>query len=102
MTKSVHGRPSREPYWRQVLARWKRCGLSVRAFCGAEGQVVGRHGVGYDHIEVPAATERGILVLTTPGANTESVCQHAFGLMIGLSKYFPQTMAALIDDDRSR
>ena len=37
MAKSVHGRPSREPYWRQVLARWKRSGLSVRAFCGAEG-----------------------------------------------------------------
>jgi phosphoglycerate dehydrogenase-like enzyme len=65
-------------------------------------KVVGRHGVGYDHIDVPAATERGVLVLTTPGANTESVCQHAFGLMIGLSKCFPQTMAALIDDDLSR
>ncbi len=37
MAKSVHGRHSRESYWRQVLARWKRSGLSVRAFCGAEG-----------------------------------------------------------------
>ena len=37
MAKSVHGRPRRESYWRQVLARWKRSGLSVRAFCGAEG-----------------------------------------------------------------
>ena len=37
MARSVSGRPSREPYWRQVLARWKRSGLSVRAFCGAEG-----------------------------------------------------------------
>src|SRR3954466_10396588 len=27
----------REPYWRRVLARWKRSGLSVRAFCRAEG-----------------------------------------------------------------
>jgi transposase len=36
MAKSVHARPSREPYWRQVIARWKRSGLSVRAFCGAE------------------------------------------------------------------
>ncbi len=63
--------------------------------CGARLRVVGRHGVGFDHIDVPAATERGILVLTTPGANTESVCEHAFGFMIGLSKFFPQTMAAL-------
>jgi transposase-like protein len=37
MAKSGSGRPSRESYWRQVLARWKRSGLSVRAFCGAEG-----------------------------------------------------------------
>ncbi len=37
MARSVSGRPSREPYWRQVLARWKRSGLSVRAFCEAEG-----------------------------------------------------------------
>ena len=57
--------------------------------------VIGRHGVGYDHIDVPAATVRGVHVVTTPGANTESVCQHAFGFMIGLSKYFPQVMAAL-------
>jgi transposase len=27
----------RESYWRQVLARWRRSGLSVRAFCRAEG-----------------------------------------------------------------
>src|SRR6185312_6646475 len=37
MAKSLHGRPGRESYWRQVHARWKRSGLSVRAFCGAEG-----------------------------------------------------------------
>jgi transposase len=27
----------REPYWRRVLGRWRRSGLSVRAFCQAEG-----------------------------------------------------------------
>ncbi len=36
MAKTVRGRPSRVPYWRQAIARWKRSGLSVRAFCGAE------------------------------------------------------------------
>jgi hypothetical protein len=28
---------SRETYWRSVLARWKRSGLSVRTFCRFEG-----------------------------------------------------------------
>jgi hypothetical protein len=27
----------RDPYWRMVLARWRRSSLSVRAFCRAEG-----------------------------------------------------------------
>ncbi len=27
----------RESYWRQVLARWRRSGLSVRTFCKAQG-----------------------------------------------------------------
>src|SRR5450432_2818406 len=27
----------REPYWRLILARWKRSGLAIRAFCRAEG-----------------------------------------------------------------
>jgi hypothetical protein len=27
----------RQSYWRRVLARWRRSGLSVRAFCRAEG-----------------------------------------------------------------
>lgn len=58
-------------------------------------QVVGRHGVGYDHVDVPAATERGIYVVTTPGANTGAVAEHAIAFMIGLSKHFTQQGIAL-------
>ena len=58
-------------------------------------KVVGRHGVGFDEIDVEAATELGVQVLSTPGANTESVNQHAFAFMIGLSKHFPRMMTAL-------
>lgn len=53
-------------------------------------KVIGRHGVGYDHVDIKAATARGILVVYTPGANTESVAEHALAMMIGLSKHFPQ------------
>src|SRR5437588_6019408 len=73
--------------------------------CAPRLRVVGRHGVGFDHIDIEAATERGVFVVTTPGANTESVCEHAFGLMIGLSKHFPQQMASLLAgryDDRTK
>ncbi|RUL81743.1 hydroxyacid dehydrogenase [Tautonia sociabilis] len=60
-------------------------------------KVVGRHGVGVDHVDVPAATERGILVVSTPGANKEAVAEHVFAFMIGLSKHFPLQMKALAE-----
>ena len=63
---------------------------------GTKLKVVGRHGVGYDQIDVPAATARGIQVVYTPGANTQSVAEHVYALMIGLSRHFPRMSAGLI------
>jgi D-3-phosphoglycerate dehydrogenase len=60
-------------------------------------KVVGRHGVGFDHIDIDAATERGIQVVSTPGANTESVVEHTLAMMIGLSKHFNQQTRALAE-----
>jgi hypothetical protein len=36
MAKPVQVREGREPYWRQVVERWNRSGLAVRAFCRRE------------------------------------------------------------------
>lgn len=62
---------------------------------GMDLKVVGRHGVGYDQIDIDAATARGIQVVYTPGANTQSVAEHVFALMIGLSRHFPRMTAEL-------
>ncbi len=62
---------------------------------GRELKVVGRHGVGYDQIDINAATERGIQVVYTPGANTQSVAEHVFAFLISLSKHFPRMTSAL-------
>lgn len=43
-------------------------------------------GVGYDHIDVNAASERGIYVANTRGSNAESVAEHVFALMLCLSR----------------
>jgi D-3-phosphoglycerate dehydrogenase len=67
--------------------------------CDRNLKVVGRHGVGFDQIDIPEATGRGIQVLYTPGANTESVCEHVFAMMIGVSKHFPHMMSALAAGD---
>jgi D-3-phosphoglycerate dehydrogenase / 2-oxoglutarate reductase len=73
--------------------------------CGQNLRVIGRHGVGYDQVDVPAATERGILVVYTPGANTQGVAEHVFAMMIGVSKCFPGQMKALVEgryNDRTK
>ena len=47
---------------------------------------VARHGVGVDNIDVKAATKRGLPVCFAPGANTESVAEHAILLMLAMGK----------------
>ena len=49
-------------------------------------KVIGRHGVGYDNIDIRAATERGIPVVYTPYAPAESVANHVIGLILALAK----------------
>ncbi|MGE4485472.1 MAG: hydroxyacid dehydrogenase [Oscillospiraceae bacterium] len=49
-------------------------------------KVIGRTGVGYDSVDVKKATELGIPVVITPGANNRSVAEHAVALMFALSK----------------
>lgn len=48
--------------------------------------VIGRHGVGYDTVDIAAATERGIPVVYTPAANTESVAEISLGFIICLGR----------------
>lgn len=50
-------------------------------------------GVGYDHVDVKAASERGIYVANTSGSNAGSVAEHAFALMLCLSRRILRTDA---------
>ena len=45
-------------------------------------RVVARVGVGVDSIDLDAATEAGVVVTTTPGANIEAVADHTLGLVL--------------------
>ncbi len=49
-------------------------------------RVIGRAGVGLDNIDLAAAHERGIVVVSTPAAATHSVAELTVGLMIGLER----------------
>lgn len=49
-------------------------------------RIVSRFGVGYDAIDVPAATELGIWVTTTPGTNEHSVADAAIAMILMLAR----------------
>lgn len=49
-------------------------------------KVIGRTGIGYDTIDIQAATAHGIPVVVTPGANNRSVAEHAVAMIFALSK----------------
>src|SRR5262249_7165227 len=49
-------------------------------------RVIARTGVGYDAIDVPAATARRIVVAITPGTNQESVAEQTFALLLALTR----------------
>jgi D-3-phosphoglycerate dehydrogenase / 2-oxoglutarate reductase len=49
-------------------------------------QVVARIGVGYDAVEVPALTMRRVPLMVAGTANSTSVAEHAFHLMMALAK----------------
>ncbi|MBQ6075008.1 MAG: hydroxyacid dehydrogenase [Lachnospiraceae bacterium] len=52
-------------------------------------QMITKTGIGMDHVDIPAATEKGILVTNTPGQNTLTVAEHAITLMLALLKKLP-------------
>jgi len=52
--------------------------------------VISRTGAGVDNVDVPAATEMGILVTCVPGANTNSVVEHTLSLILALVKFLPR------------
>lgn len=63
---------------------------------GGDLVVVGRAGVGLDNVDVPAATERGVMVVNAPTSNILSVAEHAMGLLLAQARNIPQAHAALV------
>jgi D-3-phosphoglycerate dehydrogenase len=53
-------------------------------------KVVGRAGIGVDNIDVPAATQRGIVVMNTPHGNSITTAEHAIAMMFALARQLPQ------------
>ena len=63
-----------EPYTHRVLS----ANPSLR--------VIARAGVGYDAVDLAAATEHGVAVAIAPGTNQDAVAEHTFALILALAK----------------
>ena len=59
-------------------------------------RVIARAGVGYDRVNVPESTRRGIAVCITPTANHEGVVEQVFALIFGFAK------GVVVNDARTR
>jgi D-3-phosphoglycerate dehydrogenase len=53
-------------------------------------EVIGRHGVGLDNVDIIAASERGIPVTFTPYGPTESTAEHALLLILATARRLAQ------------
>ena len=58
-------------------------------------KVIGRAGAGVDNIDVKAASEKGIVVLNTPGGNAEAAGELAVAMMFALAREIPRADAAM-------
>lgn len=52
-------------------------------------QVVSRHGVGYDAVDVPALTDHGVALCIAPRSNAPSVAEQAMMFILALAKQMP-------------
>lgn len=71
-----------------MLIRTAECPREVLA-AGKNIKIVARHGVGYDNIDVAAATELGMWVTNTPQALSESVAEFTLATLLMAAKNIP-------------
>jgi D-3-phosphoglycerate dehydrogenase len=62
---------------------------------GPRLRIVARAGTGVDNVDVEAASGRGILVVNAAGANSISVAEHAWALMLALARAIPAADRAM-------
>ena len=61
-------------------------------------RVIAKHGVGVDNIDLDAASARGVVVTSTPGANSLAVAEHAVALMLALAKRLSESDRMVRED----
>ncbi len=58
-------------------------------------RIIGRAGVGVDNVDVSVATERGVIVVNSPGGNTLAAAELTVALLLALARNIPQAYASM-------
>jgi D-3-phosphoglycerate dehydrogenase len=58
---------------------------------GSQLKVVANHAVGFDNVDLAAATSRGILITNTPGVLTDATADHAWALLFAVARRIPES-----------
>ncbi len=58
-------------------------------------RVVGRAGIGHDNVDVPAASQKGVIVMNAPDGNATTTAELAISMMMSLSRNIPQATASM-------
>ncbi len=64
---------------------------------GPKLKIIARAGVGLDNVDVPAATERGVMVVNAPTSNIHTAAEHAVALLLSTARQIPAADATLRD-----
>ncbi len=57
-------------------------------------KVVGRAGIGVDNVDVPRATQKGVVVMNTPFGNAITTAEHAIAMMFAVARQIPLANAS--------
>ena len=82
-----------------VPAITDRLGADIVAAAGPNLKLIANFGAGMDHIDLPAARARGLIVTNTPGVLTEDTADLTMALILGVLRRLPEGMARLSKGD---
>jgi D-3-phosphoglycerate dehydrogenase len=57
-------------------------------------KVVGRAGIGVDNVDIPAASQKGVIVMNTPFGNSITTAEHAIAMMFAVARQIPEANAS--------
>lgn len=65
-------------------------------------RIIGRAGVGVDNVDVPVATEQGVIVVNSPGGNTIAAAELTVAMLLALARNIPQAYLSMQSKEWNR